>query len=154
MKHRVRKAKKLGRPVGARRALYRNLLSSFFDKGSIETTISKAKAIKSQVEKIISIAKRGDLTSFRLIIALIGSVRISSKIVKEIAPQYTDRRGGFVRIHRTKARVGDRAQLARISLIPGKEVVREVADDAKHNDKKITKKNVVRTKIRKKEVKK
>jgi len=117
MRHRVKKVKKLGRPLGARKALYKGLLISLIDKGEIETTIAKAKGLKPQIERLVCIAKKQGLSSYRILIAILGSSKIAAKLVREIAPKFMDRNGGFVRIQRSGIRSGDAAQMARIGWV-------------------------------------
>lgn len=144
MRHQC-KRHKLGRPADQRKAVMRSLASSLFIHGEIKTTIAKAKALKPYAERIITLAKRGDVHARRQAIALIfeqksgallelktGKVfesaedvkdekvvdeTISRKIFDRIAKDYTDRKGGYTRIFRLPPRRGDATEMALIQLV-------------------------------------
>lgn len=111
------KGRKFGRERDQRRALLRGLALNLIEHGSIETTLEKAKETVRYIEKLITKAKKGGLNNRRLIIAKLGSVDAANRLVDEIAPQLTGRVSGHVRVVRTRTRVGDNAQLARISFV-------------------------------------
>ncbi|OYW44056.1 50S ribosomal protein L17 [Candidatus Saccharibacteria bacterium 32-45-3] len=111
------KGRKFGRETDQRRALLRGLASSLIEYGSIETTLPKAKEVVPYVERLITKAKRGDLANRRHVIAGLSTVKLGNKLVDEIAPKLTGRVSGHLRIKRTRARVGDNAELARISFV-------------------------------------
>ncbi len=116
MRHRVAK-KKLGRSVGHRRALYRSLLTALFRHKRIETTLAKAKAVQPLAEKLITIARRGDLHSRRLIAAYLWDKKVATELFREIAPKYKDRPGGYTRILKLGFRQGDGAEMAVLELV-------------------------------------
>jgi len=109
--------RKFGRETDQRRALLKGLASSLIEYGSIETTLPKAKEVVPYVERLITKAKRGDLANRRQVIAGLSTVKLGNKLVDEIAPKLTGRVSGHLRIKRTRARVGDNAELARISFV-------------------------------------
>lgn len=111
------KGRKFGRETDQRKALIKGLATSLIDHGSIETTIQKAKETVPYVEKLITKAKKGDLHSRRQVIAGLLSIDAGQKLVEEIAPKLAGRTSGHLRIVRTKLRVGDNAQMARISFV-------------------------------------
>lgn len=111
------KGRKFGRERDQRRALLKGLATNLVEHGSIETTLPKAKELVRHIEKLITKAKRGDLASRRAVIAGLNTQAAAFKLVDEIAPQLTGRTSGHVRVERTRVRVGDAAQMARISFV-------------------------------------
>lgn len=111
------KGRKFGRETDQRRALIKGLATSLVVYGSIETTLQKAKEVVPYVEKLITKAKRGDLANRRRVIAGLSTIDAGQKLVDEIAPKLGGRTSGHLRIERTKLRVGDNAQMARISFV-------------------------------------
>lgn len=141
MRHQC-KRHRLGRPQDQRKALMRSLASSLFMHGEIKTTMAKAKALKPFAEKIVSLAKKGDLHSRRQAAKHIydqetgrflneaGEVfetadaeeklipeTVLRKLFNSIAKEYTDRKGGYTRIYRLPPRRGDAAEMALIQLV-------------------------------------
>lgn len=108
--------RKLGRERDQRRALLKGLATSLVEHGRIETTLPKAKELRRYIEKIITKAKKGDLHNRRQVIAALNTRDMAYKLVDEIAPQIK-RNSGFVRIKRTRLRVGDGAQMATIEFV-------------------------------------
>jgi large subunit ribosomal protein L17 len=120
MRHRKR-GRHLKRTSAHRKAMRRNLVSNLFLVERIRTTPAKAKECRSFAEKLITIAKAGDLTCFRRILAELDDKFIARKLVKDIAPRYKDRPGGYVRILHLSAsenRVGDNAPQVIMELLP------------------------------------
>ena len=111
------KGRKFRRERDQRRALIKGLATSLVEHGAIETTIEKAKDLRPYVEVLITKAKKGDLHNRRQVIAGLSTLDAAYKLVDEIAPQLSARTSGYLRIKRTRARVGDNAQLARISFV-------------------------------------
>ena len=109
--------RKLRRDRDQRRALIKGLATSLIEYGAIETTLPKAKEVVPYVEVLITKAKKGDLHNRRQVIAGLSTLSAAYKLVDEIAPQLSGRTSGHLRIKRTVARVGDNAQLARISFV-------------------------------------
>lgn len=116
MRHR-KAGRKLGRSTSHRRALFRNLATSFFDKERIITTLAKAKDLRPIVEKLITSGKKGDLHSRRQILSFLMDIRVGNKVVDEIAPRFADRNGGYTRILKLGVRDGDKAEIALFELI-------------------------------------
>ena len=116
MRHRVA-GKKLSRSSGARKALFKSLLTELFRHERIETTEAKAKAVRGQAEKLISIARRGDLAARRHVYAELSSTQVAKKLMEEIAPEFKDRNGGYTRIYKLGPRKGDAAPMALIELV-------------------------------------
>jgi len=111
------KGRKFGRERDQRRALLKGLATSLVIHTSIETTLQKAKEVLPYVEVLITKAKKGDLHNRRQVIAALSTLEAAYRLVDEIAPQLTARSSGHLRITRTDARVGDNAQMARISFV-------------------------------------
>jgi large subunit ribosomal protein L17 len=111
------KGRKFGRERDQRRALLKGLATSLIEHGSIETTLPKAKELSRYIEKVITKAKKGDLHNRRQVIAKLSTQAAAFKLVDEIAPQLTGRTSGHVRVERTRIRVGDAAEMARISFV-------------------------------------
>jgi len=109
--------KRLSRTDGHRKALLRNLATSFFKHEKIETTSTKAKEITRVVERLITQASRGDLHSRRLIAEYITEPAVVKKLVEQIAPALKDRTGGYTRITKTRVRQGDAAEMSLLELV-------------------------------------
>lgn len=111
------KGRKFGRETDQRRALIKGLATSLVMHGAIETTLPKAKTLVPYVEVLITKAKKGDLHNRRQVIGGLTTLDAAQKLVDEIAPKLTGRNSGHLRIERTKLRVGDNAQMARVSFV-------------------------------------
>jgi large subunit ribosomal protein L17 len=110
--------RKLGRKQGHRLALYGNLIVSVLRYERVRTTEAKAKEIRPQVERIITLAKRGGLAERRRIVAsLPDEPLVVDKLFREIAPKYADRTSGYTRIVRIGERPGDRAPIVQLELV-------------------------------------
>lgn len=109
--------RKLGVRSDIRRAMLRNLTTSLLEKGRIETTISRAKEVRSIAEKMITLGKKNTLHTRRQALAYITKEDVVTKLFSEIAPKYAERNGGYTRIIRVGMRRGDAAELAVIELV-------------------------------------
>ena len=116
MKH-GRKFHKLSRPTAARKALLSSLAAALFKHGRIQTTLPKAKGLRPFAERLVTHAKTGTLHARRLVYRVLRREDILAKLFKEIGPRYKDRNGGYTRILRLGARLGDNAQTAIIELV-------------------------------------
>ncbi len=117
MAHRIG-GRKLGRRMGPRKALYKNLTVSILRYERVKTTEAKAKEIRGRVERMITLAKRGDLGARRQLVAQMPhEPLIVDKLMNEIAEKYADRDSGFTRIVRTGLRLGDAAPMVQIELV-------------------------------------
>src|SRR3954462_14045523 len=117
MPHRI-DGRKLGRQGGARTSLYRNLAVSVLRYERVKTTEAKAKEIRGEVERMIPLAKGGDLAARRSVVAdLPNEPLVVNKLFDEIAAKYADRQSGFTRIVRLGPRRGDAAKIAQIELV-------------------------------------
>ena len=111
------KGRKLGRERDQRRALIKGLATSLVEYGKIETTLPKAKELVRYIEKTITKAKQGDLAGRRQVVARLSTQAAAFKLVDEIAPQLAGRTSGHVRVQRTRLRVGDGAQMAKVEFV-------------------------------------
>jgi large subunit ribosomal protein L17 len=109
--------KRLSRTDGHRKALLRNLATSFFKHEKMETTTTKAKEISKIVERLITTAMPGDLAARRQIAEFITEPAVVKKLVEQIAPALKGRNGGYTRITKTRIRQGDAAELSLIELV-------------------------------------
>ena len=109
--------KRLSRTDGHRKALLRNLATSFFLHEKIETTSTKAKEISKIVERLITTARRGDLHARRQVAEYLLDPRVVKKLVEQIAPAIGERTGGYTRITKTRVRQGDAAEMSLLELV-------------------------------------
>ena len=112
--------RKLGRPTAHRNAMLRGLVTYLLENGQIETTLTRAKEVRSEAEKMITLAKKNTLASRRQALAYITKEDVVSKLFSEIAPKYADRNGGYTQIYKLGPRRGDGAEMALIRLIDEK----------------------------------
>ncbi len=116
---------KLGRNTAHRRSLLRNLVTSLIIEERIETTLPKAKAMRPQVEKMITLGKRGDLSARRQAGAYLMTREAVTKLFDTVAPRFGDRNGGYLRIVRTGWQRGDGADKAFVELLGSEAVLDE-----------------------------
>ena len=109
--------RKLGRTSDHRTAMLRAMVTYLLENGRIETTVTRAKEVRSMAEKMITIAKEDTLANRRNVMAFITKESVTNKLFKEIAPKYADRNGGYTRIIKTGPRRGDAAEMAIIELV-------------------------------------
>ena len=109
--------RKLGRPTAHHTAMLRAMGTFLLEKGRIETTVTRAKEVRSLTEKMITIAKEPTLANKRLVMSFVTKESVAKKLFDEIAPKYADRNGGYCRIIKTGARRGDAAEMAIITLL-------------------------------------
>jgi large subunit ribosomal protein L17 len=109
--------RKLNLPTDQRKALLRNLVTSFLENGRIETTLTRAKETRSMAEKMITLGKTNTLHSRRQALAYITKEDVVTKVFEEIAPKYAERNGGYTRIIQMGPRRGDGAPMAILELV-------------------------------------
>ncbi|MGI6257256.1 MAG: 50S ribosomal protein L17 [Anaerovoracaceae bacterium] len=109
--------RKLGRPTAHRRAMLRNIVTDLLREERISTTEFRAKEAKKAAEKMITLAKRGDLHARRQVLAYIYDEDVVTKLFEEIAPKYADRNGGYTRILKLGPRRGDNAETVFLELV-------------------------------------
>ena len=116
MRHRA-KGRQLSRTSSHRRALLNNMAASLFEHGRVVTTEAKAKELRPFAEKLITLARRGDLHARRLVERRIKDRETLGKLFSEIGPRFAARPGGYTRILKLGHRPGDGADIARIELL-------------------------------------
>jgi len=109
--------RKLGRPTDQRIAMLRNLTTSLLENGKIETTVTRAKEVRSTAEKMITLGKTNTLHTRRQALSYITKEDVVKKLFDEIAPKYADRNGGYTRIIKIGPRRGDAAEMCIIELV-------------------------------------
>jgi len=109
--------RKLGRKSQHRLALLKNLAIALTEHERIETTLPKAKELRKYYEKLITKASAGDFNAHRAVFAKLQDKESTKKLVEEIAPRYSERKGGYTRIIKTRIRRGDAAEMAIIELV-------------------------------------
>lgn len=109
--------RKLGRTSAHRKALLMNLSIALIENGKIETTVVKAKELRSFVEKLITTAGKGDSNAHRAVFAVLRNKEATKTMMNEVAPKYVDRAGGYTRIIKTRTRRGDATPMAFIELV-------------------------------------
>jgi len=115
--HRV-DGRKLGRKMGPRLALYKNLTVSVLRYERIRTTEAKAKEVQGRIERAITLAKRGDLSARRAVVSEFpNEPLVVTKLFDEIAAKYADRTSGFTRIVKIGPRPGDNAEIVQLELV-------------------------------------
>ena len=144
MRHRVA-GYQLGRDSAHRRALRRNLVRSLFLHGRVNTTHTKAKAVRPFAEKMITLGKKGDLAARRRALALLPDKDVVKKLFDDIAPKFQDRPGGYTRILKTTdhaqrvTRLGDNARVAVLELVGKSEEEAKAKKKSKKSAKKAAK---------------
>ena len=116
MRHR-KKGRQLSRTSSHRKATLRNLVTSLFRHGRIQTTTAKAKELRPFAERLITLARRGDVHARRLAGRKISDRQVLGKLFDDIAPRYAERPGGYTRILKLGNRKGDAAEMSLIELV-------------------------------------
>jgi large subunit ribosomal protein L17 len=116
MKHR-KSVLKLNRTSSHRKAMFRNMVTSLFKHDSIKTTEAKAKGLRKIADKMVTLAKRGDLHARRQALAVIREKNIVHTLFNEVSEKFSSRQGGYTRITKLGPRKGDVAPMVRIELI-------------------------------------
>lgn len=116
--------RRLGRTADHRKALLRNMATSLIEAGQIETTEMKAKELSAVMDKLVTLAKRGDLHARRQAAAYVRNIEVDEegtkalqKLFNEIGPAYADRNGGYTRVVKTRIRRGDAAPMAIVEFV-------------------------------------
>ena len=129
--------RKLGRPTDQRMAMLRGLVTYLFENGKVETTVTRAKEVRALAEKMITLAKKNTLASYRQVLGFITKESVAHDLFNIIAPKYADKNGGYTRIYKLGPRRGDAAEMALLELIP-------VEDKKEEKPKKAAKKEEVK----------
>ena len=109
--------RKLGRPTDQRRAMLRSLVTSFLKHGKIETTETRAKETRKLAEKMITLAKRGDLHARRQVLAFVNEEEVVQNLFDNVAPKYAERNGGYTRMYKKGPRTADAAEVVILELV-------------------------------------
>jgi large subunit ribosomal protein L17 len=133
MRHRVA-GKKLGRKTAHRLMMFRNMVTSLFDKERVRTTLDRAKAIRPIAERMITLGKRESLHARRQALAYVQDPAVVSKLFETLAPRFSQRHGGYTRIIRLGHRDGDGAKMAYLELI-GSEYTPSKKEESKGSKK-------------------
>ena len=142
MRHKVA-GWKLGRNTSHRRALLRNLVTSLVIEERIETTLTKAKALRPHMEKMITLAKRGDVAARRLAASYLMTRDSVDKLFNTLGPRFGDRQGGYLRIIQGGWRKGDGGDIAFVELLGSEKVIeakRKKSSDARSKRAEATRK--------------
>ncbi len=116
MRHRVA-SKRLKRASGEFKALMKNQAKQLFDRGSVTTTLQKAKLVRPFAEKLITVAKDPSFNAVKRVKQILSDDWVAKKLISEVAPRFKTRPGGYTRILKLGGRLGDNAQMARIELV-------------------------------------
>ena len=143
MRHKV-DGKLFGRTANQRKALLKGIVSSLLEHQRIETTLIKAKEARKIAEKIITLGIRGDLHAKRLALSYIPNRTVIASLFKDIAPRFSGRNGGYLRIVRTRNRVNDAAPMAVLEFVDYEDI-RKSKEVKKSKEKKTEKKETEKT---------
>ena len=136
--------KKLNRTSEHRKALLKNMLNSLIKYEQIKTTLPKAKFLKPQADKIITLGKRETLQTTKMLVSQLQDIKSANKVKKTLSKRYENRKGGYTRIIKAGFRYGDNAPMAIVELvdrdIEAKRVDKKKKDTAKETEKKEDKK--------------
>ncbi len=117
MRH-LNKGRQLSRTTPHRVAMLRNMVTSLFEHGKIETTDAKAKELRGFADRLVTLGKQNTLHAKRLAARVIRTRDVLAKLFDEIAPGFSERHGGYTRIIKTRTRHGDAAPMSVIELMP------------------------------------
>ena len=109
--------RKLGKPTDQRKAMLRAMVTYLLENGQIKTTGTRAREVAPMTEKMITLAKKNNLATYRQALAFITKEDVAKKLFDEIGPKYADRDGGYTRIVKIGPRRGDAAEMAIIQLV-------------------------------------
>ncbi|MCK9328491.1 MAG: 50S ribosomal protein L17 [Candidatus Cloacimonetes bacterium] len=133
MRHRIH-GRKFGREADHRKAMLKNLVISLLTHGRIETTVAKAKEMRSLTERVLTWGKKGTLHHRRLAFSILHNHQLVKTVFDEIAPRYVNRPGGYTRVLKTRLRRGDCAPMAIIELVEADQVATDVKDNITTED--------------------
>ncbi len=142
-------SRKLGRKIAHRKSLLRNLAASLVLYEKVDTTKAKAKELRPEVEKLISLAKKQNLGSYRKLLSYFYDKNAAKKVYHELSARYENRSSGFIRLYHIKNRLGDNSEMIRLELIDRKVFIAEkktaaskTKDEIKDTNQKIDKKTL------------
>jgi len=128
--------RKFNRNSGQRRALLANLAGSLIKHQQIKTTLPKAKDLRPYIEKLVTIARRGDLHARRQVLTKISDREAVEKLMSDVAPRFAQRPGGYTRIIKAGHRYGDNAPMALIQFIDYEYVEPQIEEEAEGDQEK------------------
>ena len=137
MRHR-NSGRKLNRTSSHRKAMFANMAASLIEHEQIVTTLPKAKELRPIVDKLVTLAKKGDLASRRLAISRVRDVVMVRKLFDTIGPRYEDRNGGYTRVVKAGFRYGDSAPMAVIEFVDRDETAKGAADRERMEAEELT----------------
>lgn len=140
MRH-LKAGKRLGITTSHRKALMRNLVTSLLEHKKICTTLTRAKEMRREVDRVITWAKKGDLAARRQALKIVKTKLAMKNLFEEYNALYKDRNGGYTQIFRLGNRLGDNAELAMIRLVDTAETETKQASPTKNTKKKADKKD-------------
>ncbi|MEO0981225.1 MAG: 50S ribosomal protein L17 [Pseudomonadota bacterium] len=123
--------RKLNRTSSHRKAMFSNMAASLIEHEQIVTTLPKAKELKPVMDKLVTLAKKGDLAARRRAIAKVGDKKMVRKLFETLGPRYAERNGGYTRVLKAGYRYGDSAPMAVIELVDRDEEAKGAADRAR-----------------------
>ena len=109
--------RKLGRPTAHRMAMLKGMVTLLLENGSIDTTVTRAKEVRSLTDKMITLGKKNTLASRRAALSFITKEDVVKKLFDEIAPAYAERNGGYTAVYKIGPRRGDAAEMAIVKLV-------------------------------------
>ena len=109
--------RKLGKPTDQRKAMLRAMVTYLLENGQIKTTVTRAREVAPMTEKMITLAKKNNLATYRQALAFITKEDVAKKLFDEIGPKYADRDGGYTRVVKIGPRRGDAAEMAIVQLV-------------------------------------
>jgi large subunit ribosomal protein L17 len=124
--------RKLSRTASHRKAMFANMAAALITHEQIVTTLPKAKDLRPIVEKLLTLGKRGDLHARRLVISQIRDEKAAKRLFETLAPRYTERHGGYLRIMKAGFRHGDNAAMAVIEFVDRDVSAKGAEDRARH----------------------
>ena len=124
--------RKLGRPTAHRNAMLRGMVTFLIENEQIETTVTRAKEVRSMAERMVTLGKKNTLAAKRQALSYITKREVVTKLFDVTAPRYADRNGGYTRIYKLGPRRGDGAEMALIRFVD----VKFDKKDAKKDEKK------------------
>jgi large subunit ribosomal protein L17 len=130
-----RLVKHFSRKSGPLKALIRGLMVSLVEHGRIKTTVTRAKEVRRHIEKVVTLGRKGDLNSTRLVIAKLANKDLGLDLVKNIAPRFKDRPGGYTRVIKIGRRPGDTAEMAFLEFVDYDYKAKEAPKKATKEDK-------------------
>jgi len=145
MRHRI-KGTKLGRDIKSRKALFKNLAIALVLEERIKTSLPKAKIAKALIDSLVSKAKKGDLSSRRLILKKLGNQKATAKLIEILAPRFSDRVGGFTRIIKLGNRSSDLSPMAILEFV---KIEKKSRKEAKKEEKEKAREKKAKRKVKK-----